>query len=145
MKSSHQKPRAAPVPIAEELRRLDSQQLRERWPGAEQWTYLGGDGIHGGPDGSRASFVRTRNATRTKAEVLSWGEGARVWVVLNWKDQPGAHTFGCEVRGGRVAYYDPQDPSKDASTFIRRAKRGAVWAVRVDNLTPTDAVQDLIR
>lgn len=93
------------------------------------------------PDGTPATLVPAKNVTTVRKFATEWGQGARGWVVINWKGG-GGHIFSVENVGGKVVFSDPQNPAADAAGFIARASPGRVWAVRVDNLTPTEGVQE---
>lgn len=93
------------------------------------------------PEGGTAAYrqVNSRNITNTRRAITDAGPGSRWWVTVAWKGG-GAHIFTAENVGGKVVFSDPQDPTRDASTYISRARPGQVWIARVDDLTPTDDV-----
>jgi SPP1 gp7 family putative phage head morphogenesis protein len=92
--------------------------------------------------GDGVSNLTRRQAVET---AESFGEGARGAITVVWKDGSGAHIFGWEVRGGKVVFYDPQSGKSlgDAADYFARGRQ-RVHLIRLDNLTPTDAVKELL-
>lgn len=85
-----------------------------------------------------------------EAKILSWGEGARGFVGVNW-DAKSAHIFNVEVRDGRIIYIDAQpatstpeggpnvifDDDGWKSEIDPKLSQGVM---RVDNLNPVEDV-----
>lgn len=75
-------------------------------------------------------------------KMEQWGDGARAQVVLMWKGVPSGHTFFAEQVNGKTRFYDPQNGSMDVTNYFQRAEPGSVRFCRVDNLEPSEKIND---
>lgn len=98
------------------------------------------------PDGSPLEWrdlEQTRGLRGTEDLVRSWDDGHRGFIIVQWK-RDGGHIFAVHNDGGRVRYLDPQSGEEwDDSLFKRVAARKA-FAVRSDDLIPSDRARELI-
>ena len=88
----------------------------------------------------------------TKSDVIdiveSWPEGARGFVSQQWKMQRLGHIYTVEKRGGKAVFHEPQVPDKavgGGEGYLDRAVHGKINLLRVDDLTPTDALLDYVQ
>lgn len=77
--------------------------------------------------------------------MAKWGDGARAEIVVMWKGSPSGHAFFAERVNGKVHFYDPQNGSMDVSKYFDRVEPGSVRFCRVDNLQPSEKVNDCYR
>lgn len=77
--------------------------------------------------------------------MAKWGDGARVQVVVMWKGTPSGHTFFAEQVNGKTRFYDPQNGSTDVTDYFNRVEPGSVRFCRVDNLEPSEKINDCLR
>lgn len=71
-----------------------------------------------------------------------WGNGTRAVIGVRWKGG-GGHVFVAENIEGKIHYYDPQSGSNDCSSYFRDAfGKGTTHITRVDNLTPSEHIED---
>ena len=99
------------------------------------------------PGGGIRSATWVKNKTGLEAEVLSWPEGGRGFVNVEWTGRRTAHVFTVENRGGTVVFHEPQVPGKtsaDAADFYGKISPGRLWATRTDDLQPTDKILEFI-
>ena len=96
--------------------------------------------------------VRPFTPELTKSDVIdiveSWPEGARGFVSQQWKMQRLGHIYTVEKRGGKAVFHEPQVPDKavgGGEGYLDRAVHGKINLLRVDDLTPTDALLDYVQ
>ena len=77
--------------------------------------------------------------------MAKWGDGARAEIVVMWKGAPSGHAFFAERVNGKVRFYDPQNGSMDVSKYFNRVEPGSVRFCRVDNLQPSEKINDCCR
>ena len=77
--------------------------------------------------------------------MAKWGDGARAEIVVMWKGAPSGHAFFAERVNGKVHFYDPQNGSMDVSKYFNRVEPGSVRFCRVDNLQPSEKINDCCR
>lgn len=77
---------------------------------------------------------KDNGVTDIEKNMAKWGDGARAQIVVVWKNGSMGHTFVAEQVNGKTRYYDPQDPSRDASQFFKNVRPGSVQICRTDNL-----------
>lgn len=104
---------------------------------------------------------RDRNGNRDavvnalEQEILSWGEGARGFVGVNWSSNS-AHIFNVEVRDGRIVYIDAQPTKASPTTGSQVLFDSDTWkdkidpklsqgVMRVDNLNPVEDVTTWVK
>lgn len=78
-------------------------------------------------------------------QMAKWGDGARAEIVVMWKGSPSGHAFFAERVNGKVHFYDPQNGSMDVSKYFDRVEPGSVRFCRVDNLQPSEKINDCCR
>lgn len=76
-----------------------------------------------------------------KAQMSTWGNGARVEVFVAWPNGSG-HVFVAEQRNGETIFFDPQSPAADASKYLEKAVTGSVKFLRIDNNSPSGYILD---
>lgn len=65
--------------------------------------------------------------------VLSWGDGARGIVRVQWKGSGGGHVFIAECHGEEVVFLDPQSGRMDASPYFDLVKIRETYLLRTDD------------
>lgn len=70
--------------------------------------FIKSDGTHPSWSWGTPGNDKGVRAAAMEAEILSWGEGARGIVFVNWSNGRGAHVFSAKVQNGQVVYLDPQ-------------------------------------
>jgi hypothetical protein len=89
------------------------------------------------PSGEARKFVDT-NQFGLFNRVGAWPDGARGWVVVNWKDG-GSHIFSVERHNGRTTFVDPQRGTVDVDSYFDRSNK-IIKLARTDDLIPGDGV-----
>ena len=92
----------------------------------------------------RAYFLGADDGERIAAmiqDIESWGEGARGTIYGGWKGTNDAHFFSVEVSNSKAVFVDPQDPRRDASSFLGRMAMLSIRYGRLDNLEPSANVK----
>lgn len=80
-----------------------------------------------------------------KELMASWGNGARAFIMIGYKQTPEqkkagdkqAHVFVAEQIEGRTYFAEPQDPDllpNSPGVYSRFAEAAAAFLMRVDNL-----------
>jgi hypothetical protein len=59
-------------------------------------------------------------------------DDGRYEVYCCWKSGS-AHVFMCEVKNGKMMFFDPQTGAQDASSYIKRMKANFVSVERIDD------------
>ena len=80
-----------------------------------------------------------------KNKMSEWGDGARAQVVVMWKGVPSGHTFFAERVNGKTLFFDPQNGSTDVTKYFDRVQPNSVSFCRVDNLQPSEKINDCLR
>lgn len=96
------------------------------------------------PNGDPRLFEEAKSHALTR-RVEAWPEGSRGWVTVQWKGG-GGHIFNVERTPDGVRYYEAQSRQRiDFDNDYRVGAKTDVRFVRVDDLTPTDAVLEFVR
>lgn len=102
--------------------------------------------VKNSPTGDRQAVVDAM-----EQEILSWGEGARGFVGVKWRNKA-SHIFNVVVKDGRVVYIDSQPVRSGGENGEIELRFDSDWwksgfdpkevqrVMRVDNLIPTDKV-----
>lgn len=79
-------------------------------------------------------FSNSTEGVRKKVtqQVLSWGNGARGIVRVQWKGG-GGHVFIAECKDGTVTFLDPQCADMDVSRYFDLVKVGKTYVLRTDD------------
>lgn len=104
-----------------------------------QWDYL-----------TYADMEQGRAVSAMERTIMSWGEGARGFVLVSWDEEHGgnSHIFNVEVRDGKPYYIDGQ--TNEAGEELEDWKGqidASNWrgVMRVDNLEPKVIGTSLVR
>ena len=94
--------------------------------------------IHSGFDGGKASII---------SQMDSWGDGAvaEVRVLWNTSDAREAHVFVAQRVNGVVRFIDPQNGNLNCEEYFTNAILGATMIARIDNLEPTELIEQCIK
>lgn len=89
----------------------------------------------GGKESLIKCFSDSTGGVREKViqQVLSWGDGARGIVRVQWKGGVGGHVFIAECHNGGVSFLDPQCADLDVSKYFDRVNVIKTYVLRTDN------------
>lgn len=91
-------------------------------------------------ENGRANLVKcvsnsSHNVKReVREQLLSWGDGARAIVRVQWKGGAGGHVFIAECHGSDVHFLDPQNGNLDVGDYFNYAKVNQTYVLRIDNM-----------
>lgn len=91
--------------------------------------------IHSGFDGGRLSII---------SQMDNWGDGAVAEVRVLWNASEG-HVFIAERINGVVRFVDPQNGSINCEQYFTNATLGATMIARIDNLEPSQLIEECIK
>lgn len=81
-----------------------------------------------------------------KADITKFlsgcGDGARVQVVIYWKNFASGHTFVAEQIDGKPRFIDPQSGEEDVEYYFDSVKSDRTKYARIDRLEPTKYILD---
>lgn len=92
------------------------------------------------PAGAAPELIRTGGISGTRDLLKTWPDDARGFVMVGWKGG-GGHVFVVEKVDGVTRYIDPQLNKVYDESVFKRVRPRMTFAVRSDNLTPTDAAR----
>lgn len=91
------------------------------------------------------SFTSEQALDTIENIMRGYGNGARAIIDGFWESSGNGHVFVCELVGGKVQFFDPQNGSMDCSGYIARMKPKALSLFRVDDLPFNDRIKDVFR
>jgi hypothetical protein len=84
-------------------------------------------------------------AQKIEQDILSWGEGARGFILGQWQDEGlGGHYFSAEVNAGKVLFVDGQNSKKDVQ-YLKCMNQQNITYARLDNTKPTGNVRNAVK
>lgn len=78
---------------------------------------------------------------KVSQQILSWGDGARGIVRVQW-EKGGGHVFIGECHDKNVVFLDPQNANMDASGYFSFAKTDKTYVLRTDNKQFSTLIQE---
>jgi len=80
------------------------------------------------------------------SQMASWGDGARAIVRVKWKGRNYGHVFIAEQQNGQTVYIEPQTGrTANINAYMDQAVKGRTELVRIDNLKPTQLIDDCVK
>lgn len=93
-------------------------------------------GLLADADGEPRGMTKVLGKKNVAAEVETWPEGGRGWVIVEWQGKNrGAHVFSVTRTDSKAYFLDPQSNGigPEAEEHFKKAKR-TMYVVRVDDL-----------
>jgi len=86
----------------------------------------------------------SETAQKIEQEILSWGEGARGFILGQWSDLDYGHYFSAEVNGGAVMFVDGQN-GKSGVKYLEKMIPQEIHYARLDNLKFNNSVANYVK
>ena len=96
------------------------------------------------------TFTAKNFKVGVERKMAIWGDGARAEVRIGWKGRRGCgHVFMAIQENGKTRFVDPQEPSRDASSFFAfaatRGNNAFHWLLRIDDNEFTEEAKRCFR